>query len=159
MKKDHFFSANPQKSANKVTINSIMMGSLFFILTLIITLDPLKFHIWVIYQLVLAIPLLFVSSLAYSKIGYKNNIYSWDVFGWFTNTLGNLFVMNAVGLVASKFSLSLGYFYFVLLMGLMLVYTIINVRTTSLSKFSKIFKLLFLLAVVYIGGLRILLAL
>ncbi len=106
---EHLVETNPQKSANKVTINSFMMGSLFFILTLIITLDPNKFSHAVIYQLVLAIPLLYVSSLAYSKLGYWKEVHEWDALGWLTNTTGNLFVINSIGLVASKFSHNLAY--------------------------------------------------
>ena len=60
MEEKNLFKTNPQKSANKVTINSFMMGSLFFVLTIIMTLQPNRFSALVIWQLVLAIPLLFV---------------------------------------------------------------------------------------------------
>jgi hypothetical protein len=48
-----------------------MMGSLFFILTLVWTLGVQKFNGFIIGQLVMAIPLLFVSSLAYAKVSYR----------------------------------------------------------------------------------------
>src|SRR3989344_6427181 len=112
MNKDFIFSANPQKSANKVTINSFMMGSLCFALALIITLGPDKFSPAIIYQLFLAVPLLYVSSLAYSKIGYYAETYAWDTLGWFTNTTGNLFIINAIGLLALTFSRTLSSIFF-----------------------------------------------
>jgi len=153
MQEEHLFKTNPQKSANKVTINSFMMGSLFFVLTLIITLDPNKFSQAVIFQLVLAIPLLYVSSLAYSKVGYWENIYDWDVLGWFTNTTGNLFVINAIGLLAFKFSHGLAYIYFSLFCLLMLIYTLINIKYKKTIWYSKLFKLAYLLLIIILGGI------
>jgi len=150
--KENIFQTNPQKSANKVTINSFMMGSLFFVLTLIITLDPNRFSSLVIYQLVLAIPLLYISSLAYSKIGYWKDTYEWDVLGWFTNTLGNLFVLNAIGLVAAKFNTTLAYIYFSLICVLHIIYTLINIKYNKEVWYHKLFKIIFTLAVVTLGG-------
>ena len=153
MVKENFFQTNPQKSANKVTINSFMMGSLFFILTLIITLDPNKFSHLIITQLVLAIPLLYVSSLAYSKIGYWKEVWEWDILGWFSNTLGNLFIINAIGLVTAKFDPVLAYVYFVLFCLLMVIYTLINIHHRRNLWVQKVFKLTFLLLVVFFGGI------
>lgn len=153
MEEIKLFKTNPQKSANKVTINSFMMGSLFFVLTLIITLDPNRFSRLVIYQLVLAIPLLYVASLAYSKIGYWKETYAWDALGWFTNTTGNLFVINAIGLVAAKFDLTLAYIYFLLFSLLMITYTIINISGNKKAWLQKIFKLSYLLMIIICGGL------
>ena len=157
MKKDYIFRTNPQKSANKVTINSFMMGSLFFVLTLIITLDPNKFSHAIIFQLFLAIPMLYVSSLAYSKIGYWEETYDWDVLGWFTNTVGNLFVINAIGLLALKFSYTLSVTFFSMFCILMVLYTGINIKQNKKILLEKIFKLLFLLLVIFFGGIWFLL--
>ena len=156
MSPERFLNTNPQKSTNKVTINSFMMGSLFFVLTLIITLDPNRFSKLVIYQLVLAIPLLYVSSLAYSKLGYWKETHEWDILGWYSNTLGNLFVINAVGLVAANFDINLSRLYFFLFVFLMIVYTIINIKYNRHAWFEKLYKLFFLLAVIICGGLIVL---
>jgi len=153
MEKAYIFETNPQKSANKVTINSFMMGSLFFVLTLIITLDPSKFSKAIIFQLFLAIPLLYVSSLAYSKIGYYKETFEWDALGWFTNTIGNLFVINAIGLLALKFSATLSHIYFFLFCLLMILYTIINIKQNRRILYEKIFKLIFLLIIIFFGGI------
>lgn len=153
MEEENFFKTNPQKSANKVTINSFMMGSLFFVLTLIITLDPNKFSHVIIYQLFLAIPLLYVSSLAYSKIGYWKETYEWDALGWFSNTIGNLFVVNSIGLLSNKFGSTLAYVYFSLFCLLMIIYTFINIKHNNKIWPEKIFKLIFLLIIVFFGGI------
>lgn len=153
MTEEYIFKTNPQKSANKVTINSFMMGSLFFVLTLIITLGSNKFSHAIIFQLFLAVPLLYVSSLAYSKIGYWKETYEWDTLGWFTNTTGNLFIINAIGLLALQFSLILSCIYFSLFCLLMIVYTFINIRQNKKIFHEKIFKLIFLLIIVFFGGI------
>lgn len=153
MEAEKLLNTNPQKSANKVTINSFMMGSLFFVLTLIITLDPDKFSHLVIYQLVLAIPLLYVSSLAYSKLGYWKEVRGWDILGWYTNTTGNLFILNAVGLVAANYNKNLALVYFVLFCSLMVIYTLINIKYNKNSWFEKLYKLAFLLFIITAGGL------
>ena len=157
MEEEFIFKTNPQKSANKVTINSFMMGSLFFVLTLIITLGADKFSFPIICQLFLSVPLLYVSSLAYSKIGYWKDTYEWDALGWFTNTIGNLFIINAIGLLAVKFSLTLAYIYFALFSLLMIIYTIINIRQSKKILHEKLFKLAFLLVIVFLGGIIFLL--
>jgi hypothetical protein len=153
MEEQHFFETNPQKSANKVTINSFMMGSLFMILVLIITLGPANFSQAIIFQLVLAVPLLYVASLAYSKIGYWREIHNWNALGWFTNTTGNLFIINAIGLLASKFDQSLAWIYFSLFGVLMIVYTLINIKHNRQRWYFKALKLLYLLIVVLLGGI------
>jgi len=151
--REFIFETNPQKSANKVTINSLMMGSLFFVLTLIITLDPKNFSPAIIFQLFLAIPLLYVSCLAYSKIGYYEETYAWDTLGWLTNTIGNLFVINSIGLLALKFGHALSVIYFSLFCSLMVIYTIINVWQNKRILNEKLFKLFFLLVIVFLGGI------
>ena len=155
MVNNNYFSINTHKSANKVTISSFMMGSLFFILTLVLTIDPNRFSPLVIYQLVLAIPLLFVSSLAYSKIGYSKSTHTWDMFGWHTNNLGNLFVLNAVGLVAANYDLTLAKIYFTLFCLLMTVYTLININHEPKLWPARLYKLLFLLVVIILDYLEI----
>ena len=152
-KKEDFFQTNPQKASAKVTINSFMMGSLFFILTLIWSLNPEKFSLSIITQLVLAIPLLFISSLAYSKIGYWKEVKLWDYLGWFTNNLGNIFILNVIGLMTSKLYLSLAWIYFSLIVMLMVIYSWINFVYSPYALREKAFKLIFFLVVLLLGGI------
>lgn len=144
---------NPQKSSTKVTINSFMMGSLFVVLSLIFSLNPENFSHYIIYQLVLAIPLLYVASLAYSKIGYWNDVLHWNSLGWITNTTGNLFVINAVGLLAAKYDPGLAYLYFFIFGSLMVVYTAINIRYSDSRYLRKFLKLSYLLLIITALGI------
>lgn len=151
----HTFKTNPQKSTNKVTMNSFMVGSLFIMLSLIITLDPKGFSRYIIYQLVLAIPLLYVGSLAYTKIGYWKDVLHWNSLGWVTNTTGNLFVMNAVGLLAAKYDRGLAYLYFFVFGSLMVVYTAINIRYSETNYLRKFLKLAYLLLIITALGILV----
>lgn len=152
-KKGFIFETNPQKANSKVTINSFMMGGLFFILTLIWTLNPTKFSIFAIAQIVFAIPFLFVSSLAYSKIGYWEKTEAWNTLGWFTNNIGNIFIINVVGLITKTVSQNITFVYFVLVIILMSVYSVINVAYDRTTLREKIFKFVFFIFFLIVGGI------
>jgi len=147
------FTTNPEKASARVTINSFMMGSLFVILTLIWSLNPGRFSYATIVQLVLAIPLLFVSSLTYAKIGYWQETKLWDTYGWFTNTIGTLFIINVAGLITATLYKNLAIFYFVLTILLMAIYSAVNVVYRPASFKEKLFKFLFLVVIIVLGGL------
>ena len=147
------FQTNANKASTKVTINSFMMGSLFFVLTLIWTLNPSKFSIFIVAQIVLAIPMLFVSSLSYAKIGYWERIELWDILGWFTNNIGSIFILNAVGLITAQIYKSIAIIYFVLLIILMAFYSTINVVYKPKTLKEKIFKFVFFVFVLTLGGI------
>ncbi len=153
MKKENMFVTNPEKANAKITINSFMMGSLFVMLTFMFSIDPHRFGQFIIAELVLAIPLLYVSSLAYSKVGYHKEIRLWDNLGWFTNNLGNLFVLNVMGLITAIFFRTLALSYFGLLITLMAIYSGINFAYHPTRKRQKLFKFLFLVAIVFLGGI------
>jgi hypothetical protein len=152
MAKKYIFKVNPEKATAKVTINSIIMGGLFFILTLLISLKPDKFNLLLLGQLVLAIPLLFVATLAYAKIGYWNDTKSWDALGWFTNTIGNAFVFNSVGLMTAQIDKSIALLYFLISIILMIIYSIINVQETPDLGKQKLFKFFFFFILTILGG-------
>lgn len=147
------FETNASKASSKVTINSFMMGSLFFVLTLIWTLNPSKFSLFIVAQIVLAIPMLFVSSLAYAKIGHWEKVKLWDVLGWFTNNIGSIFILNAVGLVTAQIYFKVAIIYFALLIILMAIYSVINVIYRKRTLKEKIFKFAFFVFVLTLGGI------
>ncbi|MDH4358785.1 MAG: hypothetical protein OEV37_02455 [Candidatus Berkelbacteria bacterium] len=149
----HQPTKNPEKSISRVTINGAMMGSLFLILTLIWTLGPEKFNIYIIAQLVLAIPLLFISGLAYAKVGFRSKIRLFDRFGWITTVLGNNFILNVTGLIAATFSKTLSVIYFSLVFTLILIYYAINVFHCGDSLKEELIKVFVILAIILIGGI------
>lgn len=150
----YIFKTNPHKASSKVNISSFMIGGLFFVLTLIWSVSPNRYPDIVTGQLILAIPLLFVSSLAYSKIGYWKESKLWDTFAWITNTLGNGFVLNSVGLMTiynGKKELAL--IYFITIAILLGCYTIINMIDDPDLLNQKIIKFIVMLAIVIFGGI------
>jgi hypothetical protein len=153
MKKE-IFETNPAKAASKLTINSFMMANVFFIFTLMWTLSPEKFNPAIIFQLVFSIPLLFVSSLAYTKIAHWKKTKLWDGFGWLTNNIANLFLLNIVGLMVAQVFKTMALYYFITIIGLMFVYSLINVIYQPNSFKEKLFKFLFLIVILYFGGIR-----
>lgn len=153
MARKYIFETNSQKASTQVSINSFMMGSLFFILTLLWTLDPLRFSPIILAQIVLAIPLLFVSSLAYAKISYWKETEMWEALGWFTNNVGNIFILNSVGLISATLYPQIAYTFFILLVILMVLYSAINVYYKPKTFWEKSFKLVFFLGVLALGGI------
>jgi len=147
------FETNSYKAQTKVTINSFMMGGLFFILTLIWSLNPYKFSIFVVAQIVFAIPMLFVSSLVYTKIGHWEKIKLWDMLGWLTNNIGSIFILNAIGLMTAQTHKIIAICYFLLLIFLMAIYSIINVIYRRKTLKEKIFKFAFFLFFIILGGI------
>jgi hypothetical protein len=152
---EHHFEPmrSPEKSLARVQINGAMMASLFFILTLIWTLGPEKFNIFIIGQLVLAIPLLFISSLSYAKIGYRDKWHWFNRFGWITTTLGNNFILNVAGLMAGKFYRELAYAYFALVIILVTIYYLINILHGKESLKEELAKLAIVILIVILGGI------
>ncbi|TAK95452.1 hypothetical protein EPO05_04090 [Patescibacteria group bacterium] len=150
-KEDEFFSTNPEKATSRVAINGVMLASIFVMLA-VIFLDYEKFNFLATAQMVLSIPFLFVSSLAYSKIGYWKETRLWDSLGYFTTTFGNYLMINAMGLVAAGISYPLAYSYFGLTIILLLTYSSINIYQTKLVK-KQLFKFLFATAIIFLGGI------
>jgi hypothetical protein len=147
------FFTNPEKASARVAINSFMIGSLFMILTFIWTLNPQKFSTIILVQIVLAIPMLFVSSLAYAKVGYWKEVKLWDLLGWVTNNFGTIFVINVVGLITATFTKNVALIYFSLTLVLMIIYSAINIYYKPKSWKEKLFKFLFFAVFLYLGGL------
>jgi hypothetical protein len=126
---------------------------LFFVLTFILTSGYKQFNFLVVSQLVLAIPLLFVSILAYSKIAYWKEATIWDAYGWIISNLGNNILLNAIGLMIAGVSMRLAAAYFSLLLFLMIIYSAVNIKYSPALIRQKLFKLLFFFLIIFLGGI------
>lgn len=147
------FQIDPEKAKLRVNINSAMIGVLFIILTFILTFGQNKFNALVLAQLVLAIPFLYASILAYSKVAYWKRNKQWDSFGWITSNLANNIILNAIGLIVASFSIALSVVYFGLIAGLMIIYSKINITLHPKLTRQKIYKFLFFIIVLLAGGI------
>jgi hypothetical protein len=144
---------NPEKASSRVAINSTMTGTLFFILTLIWALDPSKFSKIMIAQLILAIPLLYVSIFSYSKLGYWTIKHRWSEFAWITNTTGNIFVLNVVGLMAATVYRDIALLYFFMVILLIGVYYLQHIIYQKSQTKQRIIKFLYFCLLLYWGGI------
>jgi hypothetical protein len=143
----------PEKASSRVSINATMTGTLFFILTLVWALDPEKFSKEMIVQLILAIPLLYVSSFAYSKLGYWKIRHHWEGFAWFTNTTGNIFVLNVIGLMAATIYRDVALIYFSLTVLLIGVYYLQHVIYQKDQWKQRLLKFIYFIIVLFLGGI------
>jgi len=142
---------NPEKAASRVAINGVMLASLFVILA-VVFLDPDKFKFIAVAQMLLSIPFLFVSSLAYSKVGYWKETRLWNAFGYVTLTFGNFFMINAMGLFASNISRPLTFTYFGITIVLLLAYSMVQINYRRSVK-GQVVKFLFSLIIILAGGI------
>jgi hypothetical protein len=104
-------------------------------------------------QLILAVPLMYVSTLAYLKIGYSEKVFAWDTLGWFTSNIGNIFILNAIGLMTIPLGKEFALWYFLSTIALMVIYSAINIAYHPHERGEKIFKFFFFLFFLIIGGL------
>lgn len=143
---------NPEKSSARIAINSSMAGVALFIFTLIWALNPAHYSWIIISQLVLSIPLFYISLMAYTKLGYYADHKDWELYGWWTNTTGNHFILNVVGLMTSLFYITLAYAYFGILILLTSIYYIIKLKhsTKPVKTWLRYFYFILLLIV---GGI------
>lgn len=141
------------KSTSRVKINSSMMGILFGIFSIIWALSTEKINSWLLIQLVIAIPLLFVSSLSYAKVGLHGKTKLFDKFGWYTTTLGNNLVLNVIGLMVASYSISLAYLYFSMIAVGMFIYYSFNVYYKRDTLKEELTKYIIIILVLVIGGI------
>lgn len=146
------YQKHPERFLFRMEINFFMIDSLFFILTLIWALEPEKFSTNIIWQLVLAVPLLFVSCLAYSKADNKGRFPLFKRFGWITSTAGNNLVLNAVGLMTFTFHREMALAYFATLIVSVVIYYSLNTFYKLHSLREEILKLSFILILILLGG-------
>ena len=151
------FKTNPQKAASKISINNNLIAACLAIFGILWAIAPEKLTLPIIIQFAFAIPLLYVSSIAYTKIAYWKQVKFWDYLGWFTGTTATAFVLNIIALlifILGYRGMALAYFF--LLWFLLIIYTAINIYYNPRVARVKIFKLLFFIFIQLIFGIGIL---
>jgi len=138
---EDFFVTNPEKAAAKIQINNILMASCLAILTILWGIGDRPQDQGLLAQLVLSVPLLYVSSIAYTKIAYREEVKWWDRLGWFSGTTATIAILNAFGIMTSSAGYpSIAVIYFLLTWALLFVYTCINLRYHPRAVGVKVFK-------------------
>jgi hypothetical protein len=86
------------KGAQRIQINNFMGAVSVGVLAVLLSVAGKNFSPWTIGQLAISVPFFFTSSLAYSKICYRDaeERRLWDEFGWFAHAVAYLATVNAV---------------------------------------------------------------
>jgi len=151
--KCELFKENPAKADARLHINSFLLGGIFTVIALLLTLSLDKVSFILLIELVLSIPLIFFASLSYAKLGYERNHKIWDDFGWITNNAGYLLFLNSTGLIISAFFFkSIALIYFGLLIILSSTYYILNIISQPGTLKEHLSKLIFFLVIILLGG-------
>ncbi len=116
-----------------------------------------RLNVEILLQFILAIPLLYLSSISYTKVAYWKEVELWEYLGWFTGTTATALVLNVIGILI----FFLGYplvtlIYFFTLWSLLLIYTLINIYYNPDQKRIKLFKFFFFVAIQLIFGVGLL---
>jgi len=149
----NLFKTNPEKASAKIRINNSLIGVLFTIFGIIWAVNPSKLNFWLTLQFVLAMPLLYISNITYTKIAYRKEAHLWDFFGWITGNTAMALVLNIFGILIYILGfISLFYFYFGLIWGLLFIYTILNTRQAK-KPIIGVFKFLYFVLIQIIFGL------
>lgn len=111
----------------------------------------------VIYLLVMSIPILFTSSLFYTKVAYREvrEYYWWNKAAWLTHTIGYFALINAIFLTIYLYSYKWPALAFIIItMLLTLVYSMIDVILDFRRIWEKLWKQSFYLLLIYFGSLK-----
>ncbi len=150
------FKTNPHKASAKLVINNNLIAVCITVLGIMWAFAPDRLGVGLLLQFVFAVPLLYVSSIAYTKIAYYKDVKYWDYLGWFTGTTATAFVLNIIGILI----FFLGYpimtlMYFLVTWFLLLIYTLINCHYNHKDRGVRVFKFIFFVLIQAIFGLGV----
>lgn len=150
------FKTNPHKASAKIVINNNLIAVCITVLGIIWAFAPDRLEISLLLQFVFAVPLLYVSSIAYTKIAYYKEVKYWDYLGWFTSTTATAFVLNIIGILIFFLGHTImALMYFLVTWFLLLIYTLINCHYNQGDRKVRIFKFLYFVLIQAIFGLGV----
>jgi hypothetical protein len=140
---------NPPKAANRISLNSQLLPAAIGIFFITVNLrSEILLQKAVAIQLSLAIPLLLTSTLAYSKLGYREKVERWNVLGWVCFAIAYSFIINVIGiLLANIVGKDLSTTFFLTVWSLAFIYSMIDVsydRKVLKERFIKDFFVIFI---------------
>ncbi|MBI2405829.1 hypothetical protein HYV21_02145 [Candidatus Microgenomates bacterium] len=118
----------PPKATTRVALNNSLIAITIGVFFLTINLkQELLLPRVLILQFILAIPLLFTSSLAYSKVGYRDKIERWNKLAWITFILGYAFILNVIGIFVGNIIGTLeSIVFFIITWVLVIIYSLVD---------------------------------
>lgn len=141
------------KATSRINLSLFLLTVSVTAFFLIINLkEELFYNKILLMQLILAIPLLLTSTLAYSKIGYRDKVERWDLLGWVTFTFGYAFGVNVIGiLVGDIISVPLGLIFFAISWLLVIIYYFVDISYEKNTFRVSISKILLFILICLIG--------
>ena len=144
------------KASNRIGINRSLIAIAIgvFFLTVNLKRQILLEEILVL-QLVLSIPMLLVSTLAYTKVGYREKTERWNNLAWITFIIGYTFQLNIIGILLSDIvGKNMAIIYFVVTWIVSLIYSLIDISYDKSAWKERVFKdIIFTLVLVVLGVL------
>jgi small-conductance mechanosensitive channel len=143
------------KGSDRIQVNNILSAVCIGVLSVLLTVSPARVGTWVLGQLAIAVPCLITSSLAYSKTAYRpeSEYRTWDFLAWITHSVGYLFVLNSVALLAYASNYAVAAWLFIgAAATLFVVYSVIDIALKGRRLKEKVLKLAFYLVLLFVGS-------
>ncbi|MCK4635023.1 MAG: hypothetical protein KAT37_04065 [Candidatus Aenigmarchaeota archaeon] len=150
----------PEKATSRIAMNSRLIAVITAVFFLIINLkiEILTQNGLLALQLVLAIPFLFTSTLAYSKLGYRKETKRWNTLGWITFIIGYAFMLNTIGVLVGRYvDVLFGVLFFLANWILTIIYSLIDISYEKSVIKERLVKDSFFILIQIFFGLFILL--
>ena len=150
----------PEKATSRIAMNSRLIAVITAVFFLIINLkiEILTQNGLLALQLVLAIPFLFTSTLAYSKLGYRKETKRWNTLGWITFIIGYAFMLNTIGILVGRYvDVLFGVLFFLANWILTIIYSLIDISYEKSAIKERLVKDSFFILIQIFFGLFILL--
>lgn len=148
------------KADTRININSMLVAVSATVLFIISAINPSLFiqEFWLALQLVLIIPLLITSSLAYSKLGYKKETRRWNTLGWVCFVIGFAFMINVTAILMNALGLmQIGLILIAVNFLLIFIYAVFDHKYGDGSIAEEILKYFLLVIIQIVFGLGVIL--
>ena len=147
------------KASTRIALNRTLIAIAIGVFFLTINLrEALLFQKILLLQLVLAVPLLLTSTLAYSKIGYREQIERWNTLGWMTFIFGYAFLLNVIGiLIGNIIGVMTAIIFFVSSWILSLIYSFVDISYDNSVIKERLIKDALFISIQFVLGVLVIL--
>lgn len=143
------------KASARIALNRTLIGIVIGVFFLTINLrKELFFQKALVLQLVVSIPFLLTSILAYSKVAYRTKTEKWNNLAWFTFIVGYAFIINIIGiLLASIAGKAIAIIFFASSWILSITYSLVDISCDKKAIKERVVKdALFILITTILGA-------
>lgn len=141
------------KSSDRIQIINILAATSIALLTVLVGLSNKDLNFWMLFQLSISVPCFITSSLAYSKLSYRDSseIGWWNSFAWLSFSIGYVLILNSMSILLYQTSKTLAYWFIGFASLLFASYSLLDIFLNKTRSKEKIFKLFFYLFLIFLG--------